>query len=109
MYTPNEHHYLINDLFQKLSNAINNHLFVTGGVLGSIYSWLNGVEVLQLNHVVIDFNQLAQLAINSITGAVITIGVKFAFNLLQGVGSKIGSGIKNKSIQLYKYFSKKGN
>jgi hypothetical protein len=66
----------------------NDNSFLAGGVLGSFYSWFNGIEVLQRDHLIIDLNQLGTLAINTIVGAVITTSVKFLFNQIHYLVTK---------------------
>lgn len=63
-------------LLHKWQHFYNDNSFLAGGVLGSMYSWFTGIEVLNFDHLIIDLNQLSTLVINTVIGASITTGIK---------------------------------
>jgi hypothetical protein len=75
-------------MLHKMHAFYNDHSFVAGGVIGSFYSWFNGIEVLNFDHLIIDLNQLSTLAINTLVGASITTGAKFFFKYLHYLVTK---------------------
>ena len=75
-------------LAHQIHDFINDKSFVAGGVIGSFYSWLHGIKVLNLDHIIIDFNQVATLAINTMVGACLTSSIKIGFKYLQKIVTK---------------------